>query len=151
MENTIHFTVLVVLIKAIYAQEIEDAALRQMLSKTTLAQCMTPPKLAGAPQRCCNVPQLFENETTVGCEPINLLEGKPALRGSPDCADRNCVLRNNDLLNDNDQIDKESLNSILMSGCRRGKSSCLPLKRSKKIVLVRSLCLDPRLGVKRTN
>ncbi|XP_063534902.1 uncharacterized protein LOC134744886 [Cydia strobilella] len=53
-------------------------------------------------------------ETRAGCigtydEPLPGF----ASRGSPECAERTCILRNNDLLFDNDEIDKDSVKQYL--------------------------------------
>ncbi|XP_063381860.1 uncharacterized protein LOC134668308 [Cydia fagiglandana] len=64
--------------------------------------------------QCCKIPELFDRATYVGCiTPDNEKFGKPAARGSPECAEKKCVLRNNDLLLDNDEIDKDAFKQYL--------------------------------------
>ncbi|XP_061714101.1 general odorant-binding protein 68-like [Cydia pomonella] len=131
---------LVLLLKVISAQ---DAAQWAFLTKLSSPQCKQLP--VEDPKRCCIFPDLFEIETKAGCSSGKHEEVQTfANRGSPDCAERTCLLRNNDLLFDNDEIDKDAVKQYL-NGWVAKRRDYLPAVNA-----VKDICLGkkPMLGPK---
>ncbi|XP_063622001.1 uncharacterized protein LOC134794193 [Cydia splendana] len=90
----------------------EIKALEPLLTKLSSPQCQQRPEVK--PTQCCVIPDLFDKETNAGCiRPDDETLRMTAVRGSPECAERKCILRNNDLLLDNEEIDKDAFKQHL--------------------------------------
>ncbi|XP_061714078.1 uncharacterized protein LOC133522687 isoform X2 [Cydia pomonella] len=116
MESTMQLLFLVVLLKVIFAQDDDEAALKSFASQLMSPLCKQLPEKE--PKECCNIPDLFYPETYEGCMGAEEEEEEekpkgPITRGSPECAKETCYLRNNDLLFDNNKIDVESVKQYL--------------------------------------
>ncbi|XP_063381835.1 general odorant-binding protein 68-like [Cydia fagiglandana] len=99
-----------------------------------------------APYQCCNIPDLFEIETNAGCSSgSGTPEGERVFtnRGSPDCAERTCLLRNNDLLFDNDEIDKDSVRQYLDQWVANRREFTLAVNTVKDVCLGKKPMLGP--------
>ncbi|XP_063622006.1 general odorant-binding protein 66-like [Cydia splendana] len=136
MESTMQLIFLVVLLKVISAQinEQEIAGLWASIPKLSTPQCQQIP--TDAPSQCCIIPDLFDKKTNAGCiRPDDKPAQEPAVRGSPECAEKNCILRNNDLLLDNDEIDKDSFKQHLNEWVAKRKEFMPAVNAAKDVCL----------------
>ncbi|GBP19217.1 General odorant-binding protein 67 [Eumeta japonica] len=76
------------------------------------AQCRGPPPPVANPHECCPIPSIFKDEEFEKCGFVKLegANGPPAPRqGPPDCVKQLCILKNQNLLKDEDAIDTDAL------------------------------------------
>ncbi|XP_063362784.1 general odorant-binding protein 68-like [Cydia amplana] len=101
-------------------------------------------KFPEEPSRCCKIPDLFEIETNAGCSSGTHEVGRGfANRGTSDCAERTCLLRKNDLLFDNDEIDKDSVKQYLDEWVSKRREFLPAVNAVKDICLGKKPMLGP--------
>ncbi|XP_063381767.1 uncharacterized protein LOC134668192 [Cydia fagiglandana] len=104
------------------------------MPKRSSPQCQRKP--TDTPAQCCIIPDLFDEKTNAGCLRLDNKPAQgPAIIGSPECTEKKCVLRNNDLLFDNDEIDKVSFKQYLNEWVAKRREWMPAVNAAKNICL----------------